>query len=188
MNVCTYYLDNEYGLMEIFRDIPWYEWRYQVSNMWRLRSTRWDKMLCDIPNRYWYYHNILCKDRIRKTVTRHSLVLLTFVWERPDGYEINHKNGVRTDNRLENLEYCTKSENELHKYRVLGTQIWNKGVFWWDNPQSKPVLQLDKEWKLIKEWWGVREIARKTWYDNSSISKTCRWVRKTAYGFIWKYK
>lgn len=50
----------------------------------------------------------------------HSYVMEAFVGERPNGYEINHINGNRSDNRLCNLEYCTPSQNKLHSYNILG--------------------------------------------------------------------
>jgi len=49
-----------------------------------------------------------------KQATVHSLVMLAFVGERPDGAWINHKNGDKADNRLENLEYCTPKQNQEH--------------------------------------------------------------------------
>lgn len=61
----------------------------------------------------------------------HQLVMLAFVGPVPAGheFEINHKNGNKTDNRLENLEYVTSSENKRHASRVLGNgvgeQNWN---------------------------------------------------------------
>lgn len=54
------------------------------------------------------------------TFLSHRLVWLTLRGEIPEGTEINHINGKRDDNRLENLEVCTRSYNMLHKFRVLG--------------------------------------------------------------------
>jgi hypothetical protein len=56
----------------------------------------------------------------RAYVFGHQLVLEAFVGPRPPGQEVNHKDGNPSNNRLENLEYVTKSENITHSYRVLG--------------------------------------------------------------------
>lgn len=48
----------------------------------------------------------------------HRLVALTFIGKCPKGKEVNHKNGVKTDNRVENLEYVTRSENQKHSYKI----------------------------------------------------------------------
>ena len=44
--------------------------------------------------------------------------MLTFIGTRPEGMVVNHKNGVKTDNRLENLEYITSRENTIHAFKM----------------------------------------------------------------------
>ena len=61
----------------------------------------------------------LCKDAVRRDLTAHRAVWTAFNGPVPVGLEINHKNGVKSDNRLVNLEVCTKSENIRHRFRVL---------------------------------------------------------------------
>ena len=61
-----------------------------------------------------------------KTHTVHKLVTEAFFGKRPDGKQVNHKNGVRNDNSLFNLEYVTGSENMLHAYRT-GLQLPVRG-------------------------------------------------------------
>lgn len=55
----------------------------------------------------------------QKSFSVHSIILLTFIGARPIGFEINHKNGCKTDNRLCNLEYCSTQENNRHALEVL---------------------------------------------------------------------
>lgn len=62
----------------------------------------------------------LYKDGIGKMYHNHRLVMLAFVGPCPEGMNVNHKNGVKTDGRLENLEYVTFKENLGHARRELG--------------------------------------------------------------------
>lgn len=74
-----------------------------------------------------YYNLQLCKDGLIKGHTIHRLLAETFIPNPENKPQVNHKNGVRTDNRLVNLEWVTASENQKHAVDVLGKTPWNKG-------------------------------------------------------------
>ena len=101
---------------EIWKDVPGYEGHYQVSNLGRVKSFKRGKerMLKPGLGSKGYYLVVLWKGGEVKTHTIHRLVIRAFWGE--SKLDVNHKNGVKTDNRLENLEYCTKSENIQHAY------------------------------------------------------------------------
>ena len=86
------------------------------GNFWRgkLLRTKIDK---GGYKRIWLY-----VDGKSKEVLIHRLVAQTFIPNPCDKPQVNHKNGDKTDNRVDNLEWVTASENELHRYRVLGHQ------------------------------------------------------------------
>lgn len=63
-------------------------------------------------------YNILMADGTRKYKLVHTLVAAAFIGPKPKNLVVNHKNGVKTDNRVENLEYVTRSENSKHAYRI----------------------------------------------------------------------
>ena len=117
--------DNRDG--EIWKDIPGYEGIYQVSNQGQVKSLKRygrknDKMLRLGSSRDGYLKVILYRDETRKSFTVHSLVMLVFTEERPSGLEINHIDGVKANNHIDNLEYCTSSENRQHAYDT-GLQV-----------------------------------------------------------------
>ena len=109
--------------MEKWNDIIWYEWLYQASNLWKIRN-RYKNILKPSTHRQWYKIIVLSDNYKRKSYMVHRLVLKAFIWE--SELECNHKNWIKEDNRLENLEYCTSSENKIHAYNTwLMYKKWN---------------------------------------------------------------
>ena len=114
---------------EIWKDIPEYVGRYQVSNLGRVLNKRTGRLLSPFdrqPNTpragYLTVHlgsRHLGKRFINKTV--HSLVMLAFVGERPKDEVIHHIDHNPSNNRLDNLIYCTQSQNRQHDFKD-GTQ------------------------------------------------------------------
>lgn len=107
--------------------IPGYEDCYAVSNDGQVARTstygskprkKW-KALKPTPKKRGYMAVVLCREGRTKTMLVHRLVWAAFERPIPAGLEINHKNGVTNDNRLENLEVVTKSQNARHSFDVL---------------------------------------------------------------------
>lgn len=100
---------------EIWKDIGIK--KYAVSNLGNVRGSDGIRLLKPKTDNG-YRFVTMYKDGIRKHRTIHSLVMEAFVGERPNGYEIDHINRMRDDNRLNNLRYCTRSENNLNTCRT----------------------------------------------------------------------
>lgn len=113
---------------EVWRDVPGYERLYQVSNMGRVRSVerlvpfyngacrRYGGVMRPWGKRGSYLRIQLRKDGRSKDLAVHHIVWAAFFGGRPKGFEINHKNGSKRDNRADNLELVTHSENIKHAY------------------------------------------------------------------------
>lgn len=115
---------------EIWQDIKGWEGYYQVSNIGRVKSLYEDveKILKQKERRY--LSVCLFKDKKRKYVNVHRLVAQNFIPNPNNKGEVNHKNGIKTDNRVENLEWSTRSENSKHRHNILNIPSnlinWNK--------------------------------------------------------------
>jgi len=113
---------------EIWKDVPGYEGKYQVSNLGNIKSlakslkngkTKEEKILsikgtCGNG----YYKITLSKNGKLKTWLVHKLVAQSFLYKPDYKVEINHKDGNKLNNKIDNLEYCTSSENKLHAFRT----------------------------------------------------------------------
>ena len=115
--------------MEVWKGVGGHVGLYQVSNRGRVKSFWKDKngqMLMPIKAGNGYLVVNLCRDGKRKTVYVHRLVIEAFLGNAPSpNHQVNHKNGDRTDNRVENLEWVTPSENNKHAFRALDKKPTN---------------------------------------------------------------
>ena len=134
-----------------------------------------------------YLQLYLCKNNKKYRKYVHRLVAEAFIPNPENKPEINHKNGIKTDNRVENLEWVTHSENAIHMYRILKRTHPMKNKFGKNNPSSKQVVQL-KDTIVIALFDSVKDASIKTGYPATRISSCCRGEHKTSHGFGWKYK
>lgn len=112
---------------EFWKDIKGYEGLYQVSNLCRVKTlhNRY-KGVEILKNETVYGYQIISlhKDKVVKTHRIHRLVAQAFIDNPKNKPQVNHINGIKSDNRAVNLEWVTQSENMLHCYRT-GLEVAN---------------------------------------------------------------
>lgn len=182
---------------EMWQDIPGWEKYYQGSTYGRIRSKERfvhykDGRARAFPStilkqsclKNGYLAVSLCVNNEDKKEYVHRLIALTFLPKpRVEQIEVNHKSEVKTENNVENLEWCTPTYNNNYgtlKKRVSKT-LTNHPLF------SKAVIQKNPEGKIISEYPSISEAERATGIDGSTISKCCRGALKQSGGYIWKY-
>jgi hypothetical protein len=116
--------------MEIWKEIKDYEGLYDISNLGRVKSLakyvnnskgtlnyNKERILCNVKKNG-YYKIKLCKEGKIKTLLVHRLIAIAFIPNLENKPFINHINGIRDDNRIKNLEWCTPKENSTHAVRI----------------------------------------------------------------------
>jgi hypothetical protein len=166
-------------MKEIWKNIKDYEGLYQVSNLGNIKSNKrkgTNGIITKQLSKIGYYIVDLYKNSKRETKYLHRIIAETFI-SNPNNFPcINHKNGIKTDNRIDNLEWCSYSENNKHAYS-LGLKT-----------NCKQIKQIDiKTNKTIKTFYSMNEASRQIHISQSSISLCCNGKQKTAGGYIWKY-
>jgi hypothetical protein len=184
---------------EVWENIEGFEEIYQISNLGRVKSLernvlcrsgfqkRKERILPCIGSHG--YHMVALYNNKKETCkTIHSLIAKAFI-PNPDDFPcVNHINGINTDNRIENLEWCTYGENNKHAYSHLGRSAPLAGKFGKDNYKSKPVLQFTMNGEFVAEYVSARDAAKQTKSSQGRISDCCRGEKAHHLSFIWRYK
>lgn len=169
---------------------------YKISNLWRIKSIertvncklgssriKKESMLSPSKSSSWY-HMVWFKNwKWTRLVNR--IEAIAFFWE--SELQVNHKNGIKTDNRLENLEYVTPHENSIHAVRLwlMRYNSYMKWKFGSDNHVSVPVKATIKWIETV--FCSIRQAHKDTWVNYNSISQCCLWNRRTAGWYVWSY-
>jgi hypothetical protein len=162
-----------------WRDVIGYEGRYQVSRDGDVKSLNYhrqgfEKVLKFDENKSGYrLASFSTKSAMRK-FTIHSLVAASFIGPRPEGMQINHINGIKHDNRAENLEYVTQPENMKHAY-ATGLQRPHRG-----SQHVNAVLDEEKVRSMFRrksEGCTGRQIAKDLGVGEGTVSQILRGLR-----------
>lgn len=180
---------------EIRKDIKWYEWVYQVSNLWRVRSLdrvytinqkdrvwrniivkrnkKW--IILSFTNHQWYYRLSI----YWKWYLVHRLVFCTFnnipidfMWHKSNTL-VCHKNDIKTDNRLDNLFLWTQQDNVddmIKKWRKVQWKMERLKIWYED------IENIKSEYKRL---WSIYKVAPLFWVSYATISRVINWkIRK----------
>lgn len=188
--------------MENWRDIEGYEGLYQISNIGRVKSLERtvpnynqtgftnsfkrikERIMKTKKDRKGYLYVELYNNGKSKVFKIHRLVAMMFLSNVDNKPQVNHLDGNKENNCVDNLEWCTNIENQRHAW-YTGLQ---KPKFSENNPKAKKVLQYDLQGNFIREWNCMMDIERKMNISHTSISLCCRNKVENIKGYIWRYK
>ena len=173
--------------MEQWKDIPWYEWIYQVSSLWNVQSyprewPGWRKYFRKHkPCAAWIWYNQvhLTINKKSKSFLVHRLVAAAFLWLDLQNKKmfVCYKNDIRNDNRLDNLFLWTHKDNILdckNKWRLCLVR------------DRKPIYQFSKDKIFLKKWESQKEAEKILGIHQTCFSHCLNWKQETAWWFIWR--
>jgi len=177
--------------VEVWKPIAGFEGLYEVSNLGqvksleRLRITKGggitkvcERILKQTLNKFGYCKVTLTKAGKHHFFVAHRLVAMAFIPNPEIKPEINHKDGNKQNNCVDNLEWCTPTENKRHAYATGlngGEHIKTR----------KRVNQYDMNFNLIATYPSIAEAERAT--KTKNIWMCCNFKCKAAGGYIWRY-
>ena len=185
-------------MKEIWKDIKGYEGLYQVSNLGRIKSLKNDNIKYghykefiisqNNNNSFNYWRCGLCKNGVVKKYAIHRLVAEAFISNPYNLPQVNHIDGNKSNNTINNLEWVTCSENIQHSFKLGLHKPTMLNKKYEKNPNSKPIIQYDKNMNKIKIWNSITEASDYLKINKVGISYSCNQKRKTAGGYIWRFK
>ena len=161
--------------------------RYQISNYGNFRKNYKNKIknIKVYENSNGYLKAKIYKNCKYKHKMVHRLVAKAFI-PNPNNYPvINHIDGNKKNNKVNNLEWCTYRYNSIH---AKEHGLLKNNIIYAIEAKKKPVNQYDIEGHIIKKWNSVKDASETLKINPSNICYVCKSKRKTAGGFVWKYE
>lgn len=176
-------------MKEIWKDIEEYKDKYQASNYGRIKNKRTKQIVSLYIGSHGYYKVGLYYDRKNKPTEVHRLIAKTFISNPENKKEVNHIDGNKLNNKIDNLEWVTHKENINHAWRTKLFEPVREASkrYGKNNPNAKRVIQYDLSMNKIKEYDCIVEATKETKIDKTNIGKCCNNIRRTAGGYIWEF-
>lgn len=168
---------------EKWKDVIGYEGLYQVSNMGRIRNSK-GKIRKTFISEFGYERITLTKNRKQEKFQVHRLVAQAFIRLENDNEQVNHIDGDKLNNKVNNLEWCSASENVQHAFKI---GLHKAYTGYREMPNEKMVKKLTKDGKVICKYRTAGEAGRENNIESTNIRAVCRGKRKTAGGYKWEY-
>ena len=151
-------------------------------------------------NRNGYCKVTLQKDKYKKTFSVHRLVAQAYLKNYSNTLQVNHINGIKIDNRVENLEMVTAKENmqkaveiglfdkckEIQRKNAIKNNLGKYHILASESAKKR-VAKYDKNNNLIQVYNSISEASRKNNINITSISYSANGKRKTGGGYIWHF-
>ena len=176
---------------EIWKDIPNYEGLYQASNLGRIKSfpRRYSRNKTEIIMKQRFNHKgylqlSLCKNGKLSNKMVHRLVAETFIPNPNSLPQVNHIDGVKKNNNVDNLEWCDNSYNQIHANKMGLNKHRLERV---KEVCQKPIAQYDMSGRFITAYPSLIEAAESTGISNKSISLCALNKTKQSGGYKWQY-
>lgn len=171
-------------------EIDIYDGEYTINANGELYSNKTKRYIKPwlLKNGYIQY-NISFKNK-RHYLLAHRLVAQAFIPNPENKPQVNHKDGNKQNNCVENLEWVTVSENEKHSYRKLGKKIPNHGKHLGEYAKknfSKAIVQYDLNGNYVNKFVSMSQATKMTNINQGNISECCNKKRKIAGGYIWNF-
>ena len=188
---------------EQWKSIDGYVGIYEVSNLGRVRGVdrvymrkngspyrKKGVVIKPSVSNSGYLFVALRNNNTRRNFYVHRLVASAFISNPNNEKEIDHINGVKTDNRAENLRWCSRSGNLTNPLCVARRSGENSFLFGKTGAtsfRSRAIDQYSIDGNFIRRWDSLAQAYEECKYDRGLLINTCKGRRKEAYGYIWKY-